>query len=255
MLMSIQIPAQSNEYGFINESAGAHSSRTMMLADLRLLLAACPQSASLEEYRSAIIDENVLLKKTVATRKVSFKLMRVLYALDRKILLFRALRDLWDEDTQAQPLLALLSAVARDPILKSTAERVLSIPIGETITPTMLAEAVNTSFPNRYNPKTLASIGRNAISSWQQAGLLIGKLHKVRISPQCQPTSEAYALLLGYLSGARGDALFRTLWCRLLDAPLHALHEQALAASQRGWIEYRHMGDVTEVGFRHLLRK
>jgi hypothetical protein len=253
--MSLQIPALSNEYGFINESVGAHSSRTMMLAEIRLLLTACPQSSSLEEYRSAIIDENVLLKKTVATRKVSFRLMRVLYGLDRKILLFRALRDLWDEDTQAQPLLALLSAVARDLILKSTAESILSIPIGETITPTMLAEAVNTSFPSRYNPKTLASIGRNAISSWQQAGLLGGKLHKVRVRAQCRPTSEAYALLLAYLSDARGDALFRTLWCRLLDAPLHVLHEQALAASQRGWIEYRHMGDVTEVGFRHLLRK
>ncbi len=253
--MSIQIPALSHEYGFVNEPVGAHSSRTMMLAELRLLLAACPQSASVEEYRSAIIDENVLLKKTVATRKVSFRWMRMLYALDRKILLFRALRDLWDEDTQAQPLLALLSAVARDPILQSTAEKVLSIPIGETVTPTMLAEAVNTSFPNRYNPKTLASIGRNAISSWQQAGLLSGKLHKVRVSSQCQPTSVAYALLLAYLSGARGDALFRTLWCRLLDAPIHILHEQALAASQRGWIEYRHMGEITEVGFRHLLRK
>src|SRR6266536_3990901 len=155
--MSIQIPALANEYGFINEPVGAHSSRTMMLAELRLLLAECPQSSSLEKYRSAIIDENVLLKKTVATRKVSFRWMRELYALDRKILLFRALRDLWDEDTQARPLLALLSAVARDPILKSTAERILSIPVGETVTPTMLAEVVNTSFPNRYNPKTLAS--------------------------------------------------------------------------------------------------
>src|SRR6266480_8143590 len=123
--MSIQIPSLSNQYGFVNEPVGAHSSRTMMLAELRLLLATCPQTASLEEYRSAIVDENVLLKKTVTTRKVSFRWMRELYALDRKILLFRALRDLWDDDNQVQPLLALLSAVARDPILKSTAERIL----------------------------------------------------------------------------------------------------------------------------------
>jgi len=115
-LMSIQIPSLSNQYGFVNDPGGAHSSRTMMLADLRLLLAACPQSANLEEYRSAIVDENVLLKKTVATRKASFKWMREIYGIDRKIILFRALRDLWDEDIQAQSLLALLIAVARDPI-------------------------------------------------------------------------------------------------------------------------------------------
>jgi hypothetical protein len=253
--MSLQASALANEYGFINEPVGAHSSRTMMLAELRLLLAALPQSASLEEYRSAVVDENALLKKTVPTRKVSFRWLRELYALDRKILLFRALRDLWDDDFQSQPLLAMLIALARDPLLKSTAERILSIPVGECITPTMIAEAVNTNFPNRYKPNTLASIGRNAISSWQQAGLLSGKLHKLRVRAQSRPTSVAYALLLGYLSGARGEALFRTFWCRLLDAPAHVLHEQALTASQRGWIEYRRMGDITEVGFRYLLRK
>src|SRR5258708_20828151 len=227
----------------------------MMLAELRLVLAACPQSASFEEYRYAVVDENVLVKKTVATRKVSFRWLRELYALDRKTLLFRASSDLWDEDTQAQPLLALLSAVARDPLLRSTAESILAIPIGETVTPEMMMDAVNVSFPDRYSPKTLKSAGQNIISSWQQAGLLSVKLHKVRMSAQSLPASVAYALLLAYLSDARGEALFRTLWCRLLDAPIHILHAQALVASQRGWIEYRHMGEVTEVGFRYLLRK
>ncbi len=253
--MSLQIPASANEIGFVDELVGAHSSRTMMLAELRLLLAACPQSAGLEEYRSAIIDENVLLKQTVATRKATFRWLQEFYALDRKILLFRALRDLWDDDNQAQPLLALHSTVARDPLIKSTAERILAIPVGETVTREMMMDAVNASFPDRYSPKTLKSTGQNIISSWLQAGLLSGKLHKVRIRAESRPVAVAYALLLGYLSGARGEALFRTLWCRLLDAPANVLHEQAFAASQRGWIEYRHMGDVTEIGFRYLLRK
>jgi len=253
--MSLQVPTPASEFGFVNEPVGTHGSRTMMLAELRLLLAACQMSTSLEEYRSAIVDENVLLKKTVTTRKDSFRRLRELYALNKNILLFRALRDLWDDDIQAQPLLALLCAVARDPLLKGTAEPILAIPTGETVTPTMTTEAVNASFPNRYSPKTLKSTGQNAISSWQQAGLLSGKLHKVRVRAESRPASVAYALLLGYLSGARGEALFQTLWCRLLDTPVHVLHEQAFAASQRGWIEYRHMGDVTEIGFRYLLRK
>src|SRR5207245_3031372 len=96
--MTLQVPAQSNEHGFVNEPIGAHSSRTMMLAELRLLLAACSQSAGLEEYKSAIIDENVLLKKTVTTRKVSFRWLQELYALNRKILIYRSLRDLWYDD-------------------------------------------------------------------------------------------------------------------------------------------------------------
>src|SRR5258708_8346525 len=226
--MSLQVTALSNEYGFINDPVGAHSSRTMMLAELRLLLAACPQSASFEEYRSAIIDEHVLLKKPVASRKASFKWLRELYALDRKTLLFRALRDLWDEDTQAQPLLALLSAVARDPLLRSTAESILAILIGETVTPEMMMDAVNVSFPDRYSPKTLKSTGRNIISSWQQAGLLSGKLHKVRMSAQSLPASVTYALLLAYLSDERAVALLPTLSFRFLHPPLPTLPPQPL---------------------------
>lgn len=175
--------------------------------------------------------------------------------MNKNILLFRALRDLWDNDEQAQPQIALLCSIARDPILKATAEMILAIPVGEAVTPYMIMEAINTSFPDHYNLTTLASLGRNVISSWQQAGLLSGKLHKFRVRAQSRPTSVAYALLLGYLSNARGEALFHTLWCRLLDTPAHILHEQAFVASQRGWIEYRHMGEITDISFRYLLRK
>lgn len=253
--MSLQLPLQSKSFGFVNSPVGTHSSRTIMLSELRLLLAALGKAADLDEYRSAIIDENVLLKRSVATRKESFRRLRELYALNEGILLFRALRDLWDEDVEAQPILALLCAVARDPLLKCTAELILSTPIGMTITPQMISEAVNVAFPDRYSQKVLAGIGRHIASSWQQAGLLGGKLHKVRTKGHSHSATVAYALLLSYLLDARGEALFHTFWCRLLDVPLHVLREEAILASQLGWIEYRHMGDVTDVGFRYLLRK
>jgi hypothetical protein len=254
--MSLQVPMSTNEYGFTyDQSAGIHTSRTMMLTELHLLLAACDLSATLEEYRTAAVAENALLKDTVATRKDTFGKLRSLYALDKRILLFRSLRDLWDADMEAQPQLALLCANARDPILKATADMLLAIPAGETVTPDMLMETVQAHFPEHYQPKTLKSIGQNVISSWQQAGLLSGKLHKVRVKAEYHPASVAYALFLGYLSGERGEALFHTFWCRLLDTPVHVLHAQAFAASQRSWLEYRHAGEITDISFRHLLRK
>jgi len=254
--MSLQVPVQKNDYGFIHDNpVGIHASRTMMLEELRLILAAINSSANPTDYRRAIIEENALHKKTAITRQSSLRWLRWLYILNDKFLLFRALRDLWGSDIEAQPQIALLCAVARDPILKATAEMILAVPEGNTVTPTMITEVVSASFPNRYNPTTLSSIGRNVISSWQQAELLRGKLHKVRTKAESRPASVAYALLLGYLSGVRGEALFHTLWCQLLDTPVHILHIQAFAASQRGWIEYRRTGEITDVSFRFLLRK
>ena len=105
-----------------------------------------------------------------------------------------------------------------------------------------------------FSPATLATLGKNVASTWEQAGLLEGKVKKVRARADSRPTSTAYALLLGHLCGVRGAGLFTTIWAHLLDAPAHLLREQAIAASQQGWLEYREAGDVIEVTFRHLLR-
>src|SRR5258706_5613316 len=210
-----------------------------MLADLRRLLDQSPATADAIVYRAAVIDDNVLLKPTAATRQISFNRLRELYALNPEVLLFHALRDLWYEDAEAQPLLALLCALARDVLLRSTAELIIAMPLGEPVTPDQLASIAHRAFPDRYSKASLSSLGRNLASSWQQSGHLTGKLKKVRACTHCRPNDVVYALLLGYVMGGRGEGLFHTLWVRVLDVAPHTLPEQAQAAAQRGWIEYR----------------
>ena len=65
----------------------------------------------------------------------------------------------------------------------------------------------------------------------------------------------AYALFLGHLCGERGDGLFNSFWTQLLDNPQHVLRGQAVQASQQGWLEYRNVGNVTEISFHYLMRK
>ncbi len=225
-----------------------------MLAELRQLLASCPHARDIDDYRMAIVDDNVLGKRTVTTRKESLRRLRELYALTPSVILFRALHELWEVDAGAQPLLALLCATARDPILRATADLILDVPAGDVVTPHMIADAAEHEFPGRYNPTMLANIGRHAASSWQQSGHLIGRLEKRRGRAESRPAAVTYALLLGYLCGGRGDALFTTLWARLLDAPTTTLREQAQAAAREGYFDLRSGGGVTEIGFRHLLR-
>ena len=247
------VPKEALGSGFMNEPVGTHGSRTIMLKELRLLLSACPTSTDYEGFRAAIVKENVLLKNTVTTRKESFRRLRELYALDKGAILFRALRDLWEDEPEAQPLLALLCATARDSILRGTAETILAIPKGESVTPQMIERATEESFPGRYNPTTLANVGRHAASSWQQSGHLQGRMRKVRARARATPAATAYALLLAHLCGNRGEAMFSTLWTRLLDTPQHTLYDLASQASRLGWLEYRHTGKVIEISFQHLL--
>ena len=251
--MSFSIPETAISYGFIIDGLGAHSGRTIMLKELELLLVACSPTTDIEGYRSAILDENVLLKQTESTRKESFRRLRELYGLNPEQLLFRALRTLWDQNPEARPLLALLCAAAREPMLRASAEVVLIAPLESPITAQMISKAIDDQFPGRLNVTTLTTLGRNVASSWTQSGHLKGRTNKVRARAQSHPISVAYALLLGYLCDVRGEALFHTFLARLLDAPMHVLRERAILASQQGWLEYRHAGEVTEISFHYLL--
>ena len=225
-----------------------------MLKELRLLLASCPRPTSYEQFQIAIVEDNVLLKNTAATRRESFRRLRELYALGETVILFRALRDMWDDDHEGQSLLALLCACARDSILRATSDLILALVPRQSVTPQMIEEATEEAFPGRYNPTTLANVGRHAASSWQQSGHLSGRLTKTRARASPTPSAVAYALLLGHLEGAQGDALFTTRWARLLDVPPPVLRDHARRASQLGWLEYRHGGGITELSFHHLLR-
>ncbi|HUX87342.1 MAG TPA: hypothetical protein VMW65_10095 [Chloroflexota bacterium] len=248
-----EVPCDAVQWGFRIEPNGTLLSRTIMLDDLQTLFATCPAEAKLDDYRSAIVDENILGKPTVATRKISFDRLRDLYAFDRGKLLFRALRDIWTFESAAQPMLALLCATARDPIFRAMTPYLLGMPTGTEVTPPMLSMEAERIYPEKFRPSSSQGLGRNAASSWQQAGLLCGRNEKHRARPDTHPTSVGYALLLGDLCGRRGRALFETLWARILDAPFYMLQEQAILASRAGWIEYRFAGDVIEVTFRHLM--
>lgn len=225
----------------------------MMLRELRQLLATTPADASYADYVAAIVDDNVLGKRTVATRKETLRRLRELYGLSPQIPLFRVLRELWTPSPNAQPMLALLCAAARDPLLRTSAGMILEIPEGDLVTPQMIEAETAKVFPGRYNATMLTAIGQHAASSWQQSGHLHGRTKKTRSHPATHPESTAYALLLGYLSGDRGEGLFQTFWTTLLDAPAHVLREQARVAARHGWINYKSLGGVTEIEFPHLL--
>ena len=112
--------------GFRIGAKGTHTSRTMMLEELTLVLEATPPSARRADYAAAIINGNCLSKPTASTRRLSNQRLGELYGLDPTVPLFRVLRGLWDLGAQGRPLLALLAAIARVPLLAATCPAIAS---------------------------------------------------------------------------------------------------------------------------------
>ena len=239
--------------GFRWGDRGTHTSRTIMLDELRAVLENCKPDAGRRDYLTAIHEDNCLGKRTASTRKLSSQRLSELYALDPEVLLFRVMRRCWYADRDGQALLALLLALARDPLLRASAPPLLRMRPGEELARQQLTDALRRVVGSRLSESTVDKVVRNVASSWTKSGHLTGRGRKVRqtVTPTAAATS--FALLLGYLAGKRGQALFDSLWAQVLDAPAGELIHLAVDARRLGFLEMSHSGGVIDVAFSLLL--
>lgn len=243
-------------FGFCFERSGVHTARTIMVKELQMLFEyVSSESASKTDYKKAIIEENCLLKRSGRNRDLTFRHLADLYILESSYLLFRALRYFWYRDTQGRNLLALLCAYTTDPLLRRHGSFVLSLSLGTTITSQDSEDFIEKNNPGRFSPATLKSTAQNINSSFTQSGHLSGRINKKRTKVYPTPGSVAYALLLGYLTGARGESLFTTEYAKILDSTPEELSQLAAEASSRGWMVFKKIGNVVEVAFPNLFNE
>lgn len=245
--------ARLHDAGFRWGDKGAHTTRTIMLDEVKTLLDYGGPKAGRDDYLRAIRDENVLGKRTFATRKLCGQRLSELYGLDPEIPLFRIMRRLWFVDSVGRPLLTILLALARDPLLRASAPPVLRMRSGEELARQQLTDAVAQAVGSRLNPNSIDKVVRNTASSWTQSGHLRGRSRKIRRMVTTTPVTTAFALLLGHLAGKRGAALFESLWAQVLDAPVGELMHLAMEARRLGFIDMSQSGGIVAVGFSRLL--
>lgn len=224
-----------------------------MLEELSLLLHECAEDDERDDYIRAIVDLNCLGKQTTATRKLSAQRLRELYSLDPSLLIFRVLRYCWGIDKNGRSLLALLTALARDPLLRATSIPIIKMQQGEELSRQQIIDVLHESTGSRLNDNTLDKVVRNTSSSWTQSGHLKGRVRKIRQQVEPTPVVTAYALLLGYLLGARGHGLFKTLWANVLDTSAEELISLAIDAKRIALIDISYSGGMIEVSFDRML--
>lgn len=230
-------------------SGGAHTSRTMLLADLTSVLASCPVDSTQEDYKRAIIDGNAAGKGSLSSRQRTFRYLRELYIFDIQEPVFRAFLRLWALAPEARPQVAFVLAASRDPALRATASGVLPVGRGEPVTSSDLSEAVEREFPGAYSTSIRDKIGRNALSSWTQAGYLsrAGRKPALRVETPASAAAVAMAAAIGEAEGLAGERLFGGPAAAVLGCSIATLHDRAHEASRKGWLEYRSGGQITEI--------
>ena len=240
-------------FGFKDGNHTAHTSRTMMLQEISRLFDFLPDTAGFSDYSRAVVEDNALEKSTVKNRKLTIRHLKDEYGLSPEIPIFRHLRRLWSMNTEARPLLALLCAIARDPLLRASSELILGLEVGTSIISSNIEEFIQTKFPDRFSANTLRSVSQNIGSSWTQSGHLEGKVKKVRTRPIVTPENTVYALFLAYLEGFRDNRLLYSPWAKILDRDDHEILEMVNAASRRGLVSFLRVDTVIEIRFDQWL--
>lgn len=241
-------------FGFCFGKNSVHTARTLMLGELELLLSVVTTPfATRDEYIKAIVDQNCLGKRSVKSRALTSRHLTELYALDPSMTVFRNLHFFWIRDVLGHPLLALLCAYVRDPLLRMSASFILKLSPGEQAIRENLEDLITAQNPDRFSPNTRRSVAQNINSTWTQSGHLTGKTKKIRTKVCVSPGAVSFALFLGYLSGSRGMGLFETEYVKILDCSVEQAVDLAEDASMKGWIVFKRIGRTMELLFPNLL--
>lgn len=220
-----------------------------MLPDISRCMDMLPIDAERTEYQTAIVTQNILGKNTEATRKESFRRLRELYSLAPSVPLFCLLRQMDALDRSARPLLCLLVACARDPLLRATMPVIQGAREGDGLGAADFDAALAKAFPGHLKDKIRAATARHIASTWEQSGHLKGRATKSRVRVSSVPVPLVLALMMGVMQGVHGSELFSTPWCQILD--LNAVQARGLAsqAYREGLLDMKAIGDVVEVSF------
>jgi hypothetical protein len=235
--------------GLRSTPGGVHLTKTMMLAELTAVLNRVPDSDPATVEDTVIVD-NLLGKRTGTARRLALSHLNALYGILKPWPIQIAALRLWPRNVAGRPLIALLCAVSREPLLRQSAPPVLDATPGAMVQWPDLATAILAEYPDRYSPKMLRSLAQNCASSWTQSGHLEGRAKKRRRLAEPSPETAAYAALLGSIAGFGGPALLRSPWMRLLDRSEADLLSLLRRAESAGLARVKAGGGVVQIDVR-----
>ncbi len=239
--------------GLSNAKIGGHSARSMMFLEMRALVNEMPLAVNKDDFAKVIVEENVLEKPTLSSRKKSLRHLTELYGLDSSKALFRVLWTLGHADGEALPQLCLVGAYARDPQFRHSFELIRTLRLGEVLERSTMEQHLEHGFPQRFSPAMKKSMAQNVNTSWTMGGHLTGKAKKIRRFPEPHPLSAAYALFVGYLTGLRGEPLLDSPFAHLVAANRSALQTALNLAAARGLLSLKQAAGIVEIDFAPLL--
>lgn len=239
--------------GFKKGVSGGHSSRSMMLKEIKLLLEAGTPQSSLTDYKLALEDENVLGKPTHSSRLKSLSILKSLYGLDEQDILFRCFRSLYYTAPESLPQLALIQVFCRDSLLRTSALLIFQSTMGSIVPYQDMEAHFQKTFPDRFSQAMRNSLSLNVNTTWSFSGHLEEGRSKTRKEPPFTPASTTFAMLAAYLLGYEGQSAIKSPFGQLVSLDPSVVSHLLSQAHSLNMCDFKNAGGVCELRFPQLL--
>ena len=202
------------------------------------------------------LSQNIANKKTKNNQDKTTGYLKQLYVFDLKYLPFQLFKHFWQIATEKdKPVITLLFALGEDFLLSESYPLVFSTKLGDKVSIEKSQENIEALYTDRYSENTRKSLAQNIARSWKQAGFITGKFKNIRTQPDISYHSVAFAFLMAYCNGERGDFILTSKWARALGLADSQLRELAIEAAKRDLLQYQYAGHVTAISFNNLFNK
>jgi hypothetical protein len=208
-----------------------------------------------DDYHESMVN-NVLGKKSQDGVRKTSNFLTQLYGFDISTPQFKVLKHFWKEsEVKERQLISLVCALQNDYLLNESLSVISNVKIGEKVAIELFVGNIEKYHPKRFTDNTLRSVAQNLASSWKQAGFITGRVKNIRTQPEISFRVVAFAMLLSFLEGDRGDFILRSHCVNALCLGETRLRELAVEASKRDYLQYQFAGSVTSISFDKLINK
>jgi len=235
-----------------SKSLTVHTARTMMFLELSKVMDFSVEKDNYQESMS----NNVFGKKSQDGIKTTSNFLTKLYGFNITNPMFCAFKYFWLACyNEERALVSFVFALNNDYLLQESISVVEISEPGHKVNIERFMENIEKYHPNRFTENTLCSVAQNIASSWKQAGFITGKVKNLRSVPEVTYKVVAFAMLLSYLRGERGDFIIQSNCIKALCLSETKIRDFAIEASKRDFLQYHFAGSVTSLSFDSLIEK
>lgn len=201
-----------------------------------------------------ILNSNVSNKLSNRNLLKTNQYLKQLYGFNEKDLSFRCFKHYWTlADNEKKSIITLLLALSNDFLLSESIDIVVNSKVGERVAIEKFDDNIEKYHQGKYSVNTRRSAAQNVASSWKQAGYIQGKIKNIRVQPIHDYYTVAFALLLSYLHGDRGEYILLSKWVKALALSTDELRDLIKEAAKRDLLQYQYGGNVTVISYENQL--